>query len=343
MGWSRPVLERFTVGLDIGGTKVVAGIVDAAGNVLDRRRGETPSKSPQATEDVIVELVAELGSRWDVASVGIGAAGFVDAGRSNVLFAPHLAWRREPLRDRVQQRLRLPVIVENDANAAAWAEWRFGTARGEDHLLCVNLGTGIGGAIVHGGVLYRGKYGVAGEFGHMIVVPDGHRCECGNRGCWEQYASGNALGREARELAAADSPVAQTLIARVGGDLSRITGPLIAEMAKDGDPAAIELFEDVGRWLGIGIANLCAAFDPGCVVVGGGVSEAGEYLLAPARVASRRNLTGRGYRPEARIERTALGNEAGLIGAADLARWEAQRLRRWSLGALRRGVTARRA
>lgn len=344
------MLERLTVGLDIGGTKVVAGVVDAAGNVLDRLRGETPSKSPQATEDVIVELVTTLESRWDVGAVGIGAAGFVDSSRSTVLFAPHLAWRREPLRDGVQRRLRIPVVVENDANAAAWAEWRFGAGHGEDHLLCVNLGTGIGGAIVHGGVLQRGRYGVAGEFGHMIVVPGGRRCECGNRGCWEQYASGNALGREARELAAADSPVAQTLLARVGGDLSCITGPLIAEMATEGDPAAIELFEDVGRWLGAGIANLCAAFDPGCVVVGGGVSEAGEYLLAPAREAFRRNLAGRGYRPEARIVGAALGNDAGLVGAADLARWEAQRLRRWSLAALRRGVhrsaggaTARRA
>ena len=336
-------MERFTVGLDIGGTKVLAGVVDGSGNVLDRVGGVTPSKSPVATEDVIVELVGELGTRWDIAAVGIGAAGFVDASRSTVLFAPHLAWRREPLRDTVQRRLRIPVIVENDANAAAWAEWRFGAGRAEDHLLCVNLGTGIGGAVIHGGLLYRGKYGVAGEFGHMVVVPGGHRCECGNRGCWEQYASGNALGREARELAAADSPLAQMLLARVGGDVARISGILIAELARDGDAAAIELFQEVGYWLGVGIANLAAAFDPGTVVVGGGVCEAGDYLLEPAREAFRRTLTGRGYRPEAHIERAALGNEAGLVGAADLARWQAQGMRRWRLTGLRRGVTARRA
>lgn len=336
-------MERFTVGFDIGGTKIVAGVVDGSGNVLDRVRGATPSKDPVATEDVIVELVTQLAARWDVAAVGIGAAGFVDASRSTVLFAPHLAWRREPLRDAVQRRLRIPVVVENDANAAAWAEWRFGVGRGEDHLLCVNLGTGIGGAIIHGGTLYRGKYGVAGEFGHMVVMPGGHRCECGNRGCWEQYASGNALGREARELAAADSPVAQSLLARAGGDVSRITGVLIAEMARDGDPAAIELFEEVGSWLGIGIANLAAAFDPGMVIVGGGVCEAGEHLLAPARAAYHRALTGRGYRPEARIEAAALGNGAGLVGAADLARWQAHGFRRWRLAGLRRGGAARRA
>lgn len=336
-------MERFTVGLDIGGTKIVAGIVDAYGTVLDRVRGVTPSKSPLATEDVIVDLVAELASRWDVAGVGIGAAGFVDASRSTVLFAPHLAWRREPLRETIQRRLRIPVIVENDANAAAWAEWRFGAGVGEDNLLCVNLGTGIGGAVVHGGTLYRGKHGVAGEFGHMVVVPGGHRCECGNRGCWEQYASGNALGREARELAAADSPLAQAVLDRVGGDVSRVTGLVIAEMARDGDRAAIELFDEVGYWLGVGIANLAAAFDPGTVVVGGGVCEAGDYLLAPAREAFRRTLTGRGYRPEASIERAALGNEAGLVGAADLARWRAHGLRRWRLTGLRRSVIARRA
>lgn len=340
------MMERLTVGLDVGGTKVVAGVVDGSGDVLDRVRGLTPSKSPQATEDVIVDLVTELASRWDVTAAGVGAAGFVDASRSTVLFAPHLAWRREPLRESVQRRLRIPVIVENDANAAAWAEWRFGAGQGEDHLLCVNLGTGIGGAIINGGTLYRGKYGVAGEFGHMVVVPGGHRCECGNRGCWEQYASGNALGREARELAAADSPLAQTVLELVEGDISRITGVLIAELAKSGDPAAIELFEEVGRWLGIGIANLAAAFDPGTVVVGGGVCEAGDHLLAPAREAFSRTLPGRGYRPSARIVRAALGNEAGLVGAADLARWGAQGLRRWwltGLPALRRGVSARRA
>jgi glucokinase len=237
-----------------------------------------------------------------------------------VLFAPHLAWRNEPLRDEVAARVDLPVVVENDANAAAWAEWRFGAGRGEDRLVCVTLGTGIGGGIVLDGAVQRGRHGMAGEFGHMVVYPDGHRCECGNRGCLEQYASGNVLGREARELARAGSPVTMPLMERVGGVVDDLVGPVITEAARDGDPCAIELFEDVGRWLGIGLANLAAALDPGIFVIGGGVSDAGELLLRPARLSFRRTLTGRGFRPEPRIVAAALGPEAGLVGAADLAR-----------------------
>lgn len=178
----------------------MAGVVDADGNILEQLRTETPdkSKSPKVVEDTIVELVLDLSDRHDVHAVGIGAAGWVDADRSKVLFAPHLAWRDEPLRDAIASRLVVPVMVDNDANTAAWAEWRFGAGRGEDHLVMITLGTGIGGAILEDGQVKRGKYGVAGEFGHMQVVPSGHRCPCGNRGCWEQYSSGNALVREAR-------------------------------------------------------------------------------------------------------------------------------------------------
>jgi glucokinase len=326
--WTRPA-----IGIDIGGTKVAAGLVDTDGRVLQRARRETPhrSKSPQVVEDTIAEVIGELRDHndyRDVMAVGIGAAGFVDATQSSVLFAPHLSWRHEPLRDAMRRRVGLPVVVENDANAALWAETRFGAAQGEDAVVCVNLGTGIGGGVLLDGALYRGRFGVAGEFGHMQVVAGGHRCECGNRGCWEQYASGNALVREARELAAAASPVAHGLLDVVDGDASRLTGPLVTQAAKDGDPAAIELFEDVGRWLGVGLANLAAAFDPGLFVIGGGVSEAGELLLTPARDAFRRQLTGRGFRPEARVVRAQLGNDAGLIGAADLARDRARIFRR---------------
>jgi glucokinase len=320
--------QQLTIGIDVGGTKVSAGVVDPEGNVLDRLRLDTPTKHPEQTEDAIAEVVERLESRHDVIAVGIGAAGFVDVTRSSVLFAPHLAWRHEPLRDAVERRLGVPVVVENDANAAAWSEWRFGAGQGESHLVCVNLGTGIGGGILNDGALQRGKYGIAGEFGHIQVVPGGHRCECGNRGCWEQYASGNALGREARELALSDSPVAQNLLRRVNGDAQAITGMVVTEAAKDGDPVAIELLEDVGRWLGIGLANLAAALDPGTFVIGGGVCDAGELLLGPARNAFRRTLTGRGFRPEARVVRAVLGPEAGMVGAADLAREEATWLRR---------------
>jgi len=315
------------VGVDIGGTKVAAGVVDEEGRVLARARRLTPSKSkaPAAVEATIVEVVQELHAAHDVVAVGIGAAGFVDATRARVRFAPHLAWRDEPLRDALTGVLGLPVVVENDANAAAWAEWRFGAGRGETHLVCVTLGTGIGGGIVTDGVPQRGRYGMAGEFGHMVVVPEGRRCECGNRGCLEQYASGHVLGREARELARAGSPVTVSLLERVGGDVEALVGPVVTEAAREGDLCAIDLFDDVGRWLGVGLANLAAALDPGTFVIGGGVSEAGELLLGPARESFRRTLTGRGYRSEARIVAAALGPEAGLVGAADLARQDSAR------------------
>ena len=316
------------IGIDIGGTKVAGGLVAADGRVVARARRDTPhrSKSPEVVEDTIVDVVSELialadtGGLGEVASVGIGAAGFVAADRATVGFAPHLSWRDEALEANLQRRVPVPISVDNDANAAAWAEWRFGAAQGESHVVMVNLGTGIGGAIVLDGHIMRGRYGIAGEFGHMQVVPGGQRCECGNKGCWEQYASGNALVREARSLMTANSPLAVDLAARVGGDASALTGPEITQAARDGDATATELLAEVGHWLGVGIANLAAALDPGVFVVGGGVSAAGDLLLEPARATFRRTLTGRGYRAEAQVVQAAMGNEAGLVGAADLSR-----------------------
>ncbi|GAA1895513.1 ROK family glucokinase [Lapillicoccus jejuensis] len=315
------------IGIDIGGTKVAGGVVAADGTVSRRARRDTPhrSTSPDVVEDTIVAVVEELFAavgRERVVAVGIGAAGFVAADRRTVVFAPHLSWRHEPLQENLARRVNVPITVDNDANAAAWAEWKFGAARGETHTMIVNLGTGIGGGIVIDGRVQRGRYGIAGEFGHMQVVPNGLRCECGNRGCWEQYASGNALVREARGLIAARSPVANDLLAGVGGDPSALTGPGITAAAQAGDPTAVELLAEIGHWLGVGIANLAAAFDPGTFVVGGGVSAAGPLLLDPARETFRRQLTGRGYRPMARVVAAELGNEAGLIGAADLARMD---------------------
>jgi len=327
----RSVMSRWdplTIGIDIGGTKVLGGIVDSSGRVLDRQRRLTPSRSVRAVEDIIVELVDTLGRGHDVAAVGVGAAGFVDASRSVVQFSPHLNWRDEPLRDALMSRIRLPVVVDNDANAAALAECRFGAGVGHRLVLCVTLGTGIGGALVIDNRVFRGANGMAGEFGHMQMVADGHRCECGNRGCWEQYASGNALVRDARELLLADSPVAHRLRDMVDGDVSRLSGPLVTEAARAGDPLAAELLADIGGWLGVGLAGMAAAFDPSCIIVGGGVSEAGELLLAPTRMAFARSLTGRGFRVEPPILAAALGPDAGFIGAADMARSAARRSQR---------------
>jgi glucokinase len=312
--------KGLAIGIDIGGTKVAAGVVDADGRILSEARRSTPGSDPRAVERVIVELVEELGAGHRIWSVGIGAAGWMDLDGGTVLFSPHLAWRNEPLRENLQRLLRRPVLLTNDADAAAWAEWRFGAGQGESRLVCITLGTGIGGAMVLDGRVERGRFGVAGEFGHQIIMPGGHRCECGNRGCWEQYASGNALGREARILAEANSPVAQELIAAVKGHAAAITGATVTDLALAGDPASRELLVEVGEWLGLGLANLAAALDPGLFVIGGGLCSAGDLLVEPARKAFARNLTGRGFRPAAGIELAALGPNAGLIGAADLSR-----------------------
>lgn len=307
-----------SIGVDIGGTKVAAGVVTRSGEVLERVTVPSPTSSPASVEDAIVDVVARLRSIYPVGSVGIGAAGWVDSEQALVRFSPHLAWRDEPLRDRLRARIDLPVIVDNDANAAAWAEYRFGAGRGARVMVCITLGTGIGGALVVDGRVFRGTYGMAGEWGHMTVVPDGERCACGNRGCWEQYASGNALVREANSLIASGAPQASALARAAGPE--GITGPDVTAVALAGDVPAAELIADVGTWLGRGMANLAAALDPELFVVGGGVSEAGGLLLKPAIESYGRSLTGRGYRPLARIALAHFRNDAGLIGAADLAR-----------------------
>ena len=322
------IREILTVGVDVGGTKVLAGVVDSTGRVLHKLRRQTPSTDAEAVEDTIVDLVANFSSSFPVAAVGIGAAGFVDASRSTVRFSPHLAWQDEPLRAKVGSRVHLPVVVDNDANVSALAETRFGAGRGHRIVMCVTLGTGIGGAVVIDGRVFRGANGMAGEFGHIQMVPGGHRCECGNRGCWEQYASGNALVREAREMMVASSPMAHTLREMANGDPVALSGPLVTEAARNGDPLAREMLGEVGTWLGVGLAGMAAAFDPSCIIVGGGVSEAGDLLLDSTREAFRRTLTGRGLRPEPPILPAALGADAGFIGAADMARSAARRSRR---------------
>jgi glucokinase len=307
------------IGVDIGGTKMAAGVVDPDGRVLARRRADTPGSDPAAVVETIGDLVGQLREEHEVAALGLGAAGFVDASGSSVLFAPHLAWRGEPLRDAVARRTGLPVLLENDANAGGWAEWRHGAAAGEPHVVFVALGTGIGGALVIDGRPYRGRFGLAGEFGHLQVVPDGLPCDCGNRGCWEQYASGRVLTRRGREAAEAGTPLGERLLESAGGTVEGIQGAHVTSAAQDGDEDARSWFAEVGDWLGVGVAGLVAALDPGMVVVGGGLSDAGELLLGPARAAFARSLTGRGYRPEARLVVARLGPDAGLIGAAGLA------------------------
>jgi len=309
-----------TIGIDVGGTKVAAGVVDEDGSVLVSTRRPTPSASPEHVEETIAAVVTELRRDHEIEAVGIGAAGFIDDQRATVLFAPNLVWRNEPLRDDVAKRIGLPVVVENDANAAAWAEYRFGAGMGEDYLVCVTVGTGIGGGMVLNGSLYRGRFGIGAEFGHMQVVPDGRRCGCGQRGCWEQYCSGRALLHEAREIADVQKEYGARLLALGGGEPEGIEAREVTQAAIEGDRAALDCFDEIGMWLGQGLADLAASLDPGVFVIGGGVADAGKLLLEPAQRAYAERLTGTGHRPLAEIRLARLGNEAGLVGAADLAR-----------------------
>jgi glucokinase len=311
---------NLTIGIDVGGTKIFAGVVDAAGRMVEKLKRSTPAASPEQTARVIGEAILELLGRHKVGAVGIGAAGFVDSVRSKILFAPNLAWRDEPLKQQVEEHVGLPVVVENDANAAAWAETSLGAARGYEHVIFIGVGTGIGAGIVINGQLYRGRWGIAGEPGHYRVVPEGRLCGCGNRGCWEQYASGNALVAEAREFARRSPGPAVRLLQLGGGVAEGINGPEVTQAAREGDAVALRCFEIVGGWLGQGLAALAAVLDPECFVIGGGVSEAGDLLIGPAQAAFADALPGGSYRQHAEIRLAQLGADAGLIGAADLAR-----------------------
>jgi len=309
-----------TIGVDVGGTKVAAGVVDERGRIVEKLKRDTPAANPDSTIDVIAAVVNELQARYDVAAVGVGAAGFVDQTRSTVLFAPNLAWRDEPVKKLVEERIGRPVVVENDANAAAWAESKLGAARGQQHVVLITVGTGIGAGLVLDGRLYRGRFGAAGEPGHYRVVPDGRLCGCGNRGCWEQYASGSALVAEARDFARRTPEGAARMLQLGSGGADGIDGPAVTRAAREGDVAAVRCFDTIGSWLGAGLADLAAILDPGCFVIGGGVSDAGDLLLGPARAAYETGLTGRSYRQLAEVRLAELGPDAGLIGAADLAR-----------------------
>lgn len=308
------------IGIDIGGTKVAAGVVDPDGEVLAVVRRRTPSRDPAHIVDVVVEIVGQLRADHDVVAVGIGAAGFVDVERSTVLFAANLVWRDTPIRADIAARLDLPVIVENDANAAAWGEFRFGAGDKQPDVVVMTIGTGIGAGIIIDGALHRGRFGIAGEPGHMRVVPGGRLCGCGNRGCLEQYCSGTALVRAAREVAQERPSDAARLLDLAHGDIANIDGPVVTKAAQEGDPAAVDCFDEIGRWLGQGLADLAAMLDPGRFVIGGGVAEAGDLLLEAGRETYAAVLTGRGYRPLADVVPARLGAQAGLIGAADLAR-----------------------
>ncbi|EME98361.1 ROK family glucokinase [Streptomyces mobaraensis NBRC 13819 = DSM 40847] len=308
-----------TIGVDIGGTKIAAGVVDEEGSILATCKVPTPD-TPEGVIDAIADAVRTVSADHEVEAVGIGAAGYVDDKRATVLFAPNINWRHEALKDKVEQRVGLPVVVENDANAAAWGEYRFGAGQGHDDVICITLGTGLGGGIIIGNKLRRGRFGVAAEFGHIRTVPDGLLCGCGSQGCWEQYASGRALVRYARQRAHATPENATVLLGLGDGTPEGIEGKHISLAARQGDPVAVDSFRELARWVGAGLADLASLFDPSAFIVGGGLSDEGDLVLDPIRKSFRRWLVGGKWRPHAQVLAAQLGGKAGLVGAADLAR-----------------------
>lgn len=311
----------YSIGVDVGGTKVLGGVVDGDGRVLAHARRDTPRQGGAELTQTIADVARELMKDFAVESVGISAAGFVSSDRKTMLASPNIAsWNGVDLDRELSALIGLSVVIENDANAAAWGEARFGAGRGEDHLMLLTIGTGIGGGVVVNGQLYRGAFGVAAEFGHMRVVPEGHLCGCGVRGCFEQYASGNALLRHAREAINASPEVARNLLSLGDGTAAGVTGKHITDAAREGDAVALAAFNTTAQWLGAGIASLSVVLDPACVIVGGGVIDAGEILLAPTRAAVERYMPFAGKHPTPKIIAAQLGNEAGLVGVADLAR-----------------------
>ena len=306
-----------TIGVDVGGTSVRAGVVDEHGVVLDIARASTPG-SQDALEETIATVVSGLHERHDVRAVGLAVAGFVTPDRRSVMFAPHLAWRDVPVGDRLSGRLGIPVVLEHDANAATVAEYRFGAARGAKVAVLVAIGTGIGSGLLLDGKLFRGGYGVAPELGHLRVVPNGRACSCGKSGCWERYCSGTALSATAVELLG-KYPGLSTVLAREARAESAVTGRKVAGAARDGDPIAQRAMLDLAKWLGEGLALVADIYDPEVIVIAGGVSESAPLFLDEAREHYKATVTGSGYRPLARIRTAQLGDDAGLVGAAAIA------------------------
>jgi glucokinase len=310
-----------TVGVDVGGTKVLGGVVDASGKVLATSRRDTPREGGSELTKTIAEVALELMQTHSVTAVGVSAAGFVSSDRKTMLATPNIAdWNGVQLDLELTKLIGLPVVIENDANAAAWGEAKFGAGRNQAHMMMLTIGTGVGGGIVVNNQLYRGAFGIAAEFGHLRVVPEGHLCGCGARGCFEQYASGSALRRHAREAISASPDLARNLLARGDGTIDGLTGQAITDAAREGDAVALAAFQTTAQYLGAGIASLAVLLDPSCVVIGGGVIDAGEILLAPTREAMKRYMPFAGKHPYPEIVAAELGNEAGLVGVADLAR-----------------------
>ena len=307
------------IGIDIGGTKIAGALVDPDGAIIRDARVPTPAADPEAISDAVIQLINELAEGVDVVGAGVAAAGFIDATRSIMLHSPNLSWRNEPLREKLQALTSIPIFLENDANAAGWAEYRFGAGRGSSHMAMLTIGTGVGGAIITDGNLLRGGFGIAAELGHFRLVPGGRPCGCGQQGCVEQYGSGTALLRAAKELASSGKSEGARL-AELQAEAGELSGAQVYEAIVERDPGAIGLLNELGDYLGQTIASFAAILDPELVVIGGGVSAAGDLLLNPIRESVAKNLPATDFRPHLRLEIAQMVNDAGVVGAADLAR-----------------------
>jgi glucokinase len=306
------------IGIDIGGTKIAGAVVSETGEIVAEERIATPAGDSETLVDAVVTMIESLADGRDVRAAGVAAPGFIDVTQSIVYYTPNISWRQEPLRERLSSRLDLEITIDNDANAAGWAEFRFGAGREVDDMTMLTIGTGVGGAIVTGGRLFRGGFGAGAELGHMRVVPDGLPCGCGAKGCIEQYGSGRALLRMANAIA--DVRGIGLGIATVREQKGALTGDDLSVLIEAGDPGALQALRELGNWLGQACASLSAILDPQLFVFGGGVALAGELLLEPIREAYLNNLPARGFHPEPEFVIAELVNDAGVVGAADLAR-----------------------
>lgn len=311
--------DRRAIGLDVGGTKIAAGIVTGTGRILHRAVVPTPRPADAAVlRRTLTELAVELKTSFPgVVAVGVGAAGMIDWPSGHIRWAPNSTYRDLPLQQALAHDVGLPALVENDANAAAWAERRAGAGAGHRNVIVLTVGTGIGGGIIIDGRLHRGHTGIGAEVGHLIVAPEGgHLCGCGVTGCLEAMASGTALGRAGRAAATADPA---GMLATIAGHADSVTGETVFAAAGRGDPVARGLFDQLGYWLGAGIASLVNLFDPEIVILTGGLITTGDLLLAPTRNSFERFVFAPQRRTLPAIIPARLGTDAGLIGAALLA------------------------
>ena len=307
-----------TIGIDIGGTKISAGVVDSSGNLIDSSKCSTPAEGGKELISSVVNLVKELNKKHEIKGIGISIAALISSDYGTIVGAPNIAnLSKLNFVNEIKEEFKLPIIVENDANAAMWAEFKFGNARGLNPVMFFIIGTGVGGGLVIDGKLFKGANGIGAEFGHMCVVPDGLLCGCGSKGCLEQYASGGALIRYANEALLVNPDKSEEVLNFGEGKLS---GAALTKAAKAGNELALDAFSKQADWLGLACASYSLIIDPQAIIIGGGVVDAGELFLAPVRAAMRKYMPFAESHVPPKIIAAKFGNDAGLIGAAELVR-----------------------